>query len=318
MAKIPLWQDIVWQVLGYSQLQYEVFTSGGSLLYSGLAVANPNDGNEINIRLNDIFADALYDRDITFSSASGIAASESGRGVASFVVRNMSNYQTTQFDIVADYSYNPYRAFASDPIIPIVDGRQDLLLTSWEGSLDVYKGNNSVISRSGAYTYCIGSDTLADASYISASHRGGGSFRWDVRFTCADYVLHYINARGGWDSLLMLGKCSAGEEYTRHAVGRRYDNSTGTNHNNLGKVTFANEVSKKWTLRTGFLTDEQSAKMYNVLGTTRAILQDLNTNKRYPVAVTNSSYEEQTYRGNGNKMAQYEINVELAQQHIRR
>ena len=116
----------------------------------------------------------------------------------------------------------------------------------------------------------------------------------------------------------MLGKCSAGEEYTRHAVGRRYDNSTGTNHNNLGKVTFANEVSKKWTLRTGFLTDEQSAKMYNVLGTTRAILQDLNTNKRYPVAVTNSSYEEQTYRGNGNKMAQYEINVELAQQHIRR
>lgn len=318
MAKIPLWQDIVWQVLGYSQLQYEVFTSGGSLLYRGLAVADPNDGDEINIRLNDIFADALYDRYINFISSSGVAASESGRGVATFVVRNMSSYQTTNFDVVADYSYKPYRAFASDPILPILDGRQDLLLTSWEGSLDIDKGGSSVISQSGANTYCIGSDTLADATSISASHRSGGSFRWDVRFTCADYVLHYVNARGGWDSLLMLGRCSESEEYARHDVGRRYVNSSGSNHDNIGKVTYANEVIKKWTLRTCLLTDEQSAKMYNVLGTTRAILQGLNTNERFPVCVTNSTYEEQTFRGNGNKMAQYEIQVTLAQNRIRR
>jgi hypothetical protein len=66
------------------------------------------------------------------------------------------------------------------------------------------------------------------------------------------------------------------------------------------------------------LNDEQSGKMHHLLGTTRAILLDLRTQEVIPVRLTNSSCEYKTFKGNGNKMSQYTITAEVAQDFERR
>lgn len=50
-----------------------------------------------------------------------------------------------------------------------------------------------------------------------------------------DYVLYYVNAYGGWDSLLVGGNVMKRDEFTSHT----YRNK------NRGKVKYLNEISEK-------------------------------------------------------------------------
>ena len=313
MAKIPLWQDIVWSIGGAS-VPFVIYNSLGEEIYRGTATRSTDYNSYIDIRLNDIFTSALSG-DRTLRIAGGVVATPESRVTTDvFTAKNLNNYNTEAFDVVADYSYMQYRAIASDPIVPLLDPRQHLFITFWEktSKIDIVAFSGGSVSDlkydSGPKTFCLGPSAIYGKSQIAASTDYNNESRsWRVKNTCADYVLHYVNTFGGWDSLVMLGRCSVAEDYKRAEIKR-----------NDSKVVYANEVTKKWVLRTGLLTDEQSSKMHHLLGTTRAMLEDLNTGEIVDVVVTNSSCDTQTFRGNGNKMAQYEINVSLAEDRIRR
>lgn len=323
MAIIPLWRDISFQSQS-SSLIFRVYDSADNLIYEGYAVER-EAGDGVEVRLNDIFADDMQMRQLTLS-ANETTISESNKGYARF--RVYADGSNAVYEVVADYSYQNMPEIPTAPIRLLLDRRQHFVLTSWDVSNTT---NIYGMSSNGGYTrisYFNGPQTkslpLTSASAYSGlqiKKTGFTTLIYDIKDTCADYVLHYVNAFGGWDSLVMLGRCAIKEDYTRHSVGRMYRDvaSASTSRGNeVGKVIIANEVSKKWTLRTGLLTDDESSRMFHLLGTPRAILEDLNTGELFPVVISNSSYEEQTFRGNGNRMAQYEINVELAQQHIRR
>lgn len=313
-----LWQDILWGDYGYNSLQFAVYKGTSAQvtpIYQGVGVAGSNGA--VSIRLNDIFASALKTREISFIATAGIAANENGMGAQTFVVKNLNTNEVIQYGVIADYSYETFSPLASDPIRLLLDRRQHFFVTNWDNATNLkIRTTSELYSAAGYRTLGVGPSSLRSATSLQVE-LGGKTITYKVQNTCADYVLHYVNKFGGWDSLLMLGRCEYKEDYQRHNIGRSYSINS-SNSQGIGVVTHLNEVTKKWVLRTGLLTDQEASRMCNILGTTRAILEDLNSGATYPVNVTNSSYEEQTFRGNGNKMAQYEINVELAQQHIRR
>lgn len=324
MAILPLWKDISLQSQP-SSLIYKVYDSANNVIYEGYTIERETDYG-VEVRLNDIFADNLGERIIMFPPSSTLI-DEDGKGYRKYRVELSSQGINKVYEVVADYSYQKMPVIPSAPIRLLLDRRQHFFVTNWDSSTDINihgvtaTGTVRINSFYGPKTCGIPLPLLSTYIGFQVQKTGAATLKYKMIDTCADYVLHYINAFGGWDSLVMLGRCAVKEGYTRHSIGKPFIATESTSINNgnvIGTAIVANEVAKKWTLRTGLLTDDESSRMYHLLGTTRAILEDLNTGEVYPVIITNSSYEEQTFRGNGNRMAQYEINVELAQQRVRR
>ena len=96
---------------------------------------------------------------------------------------------------------------------------------------------------------------------------------------------------------------------------QRYNNAVRSER---GTVEYLNEVTKRWTLRTGWLTDEQAARMHHVAGSVAVYLYDITDNALIPVVITDEQCEYKTYRGNGGRMVNYTIGVEVAQDMLRR
>lgn len=137
-------------------------------------------------------------------------------------------------------------------------------------------------------------------TYTSTSING-----YDTRFErnqnpqyCGDYALYYVNMQGGWDSLLMEGKCTKTYNYTTVNTSRSYDNRTINYSYTRNPV----DIYATWTMNTGYLNDKQSDILsYNLLSSPWVIIHDLRNGTIHPAVITDSSCERKTYsRGSMN------------------
>ena len=90
-----------------------------------------------------------------------------------------------------------------------------------------------------------------------------------------------------------------------------YDNGTADAR---GRVNYAMEIQRRYTMHTGWLTDEQSARMHHLLNSPCVYLQDLASAGAdiVPVVLTNTTTEYKTYLGQGARMVDYTIVADLA------
>lgn len=156
---------------------------------------------------------------------------------------------------------------------------------------------------------------LTSFSELEAIEVQGTGAMYSFADTCARYALYYVNAYGGWDTLVMDGIDEERDDLTRHEASRVYVN---TDMQNRGTVNYVNEIQKSWTLRTGYLTDEQAGRMHHLLNSVQVYLYEMESGNFLPVVLTGTSTEYKTYRNQGRKLVSYEIQVRLAQDRIRR
>lgn len=318
---IPIWQDTS-VVLADNYGLFHIIVNG-SQVYSGKVVPPPTSSVR-EVRINDIVADYLTPKIPSF----GLTAVNRGV-VVPVIVRNYSG--TTVFndyfspDWSYDRDYNPdYRL----PLAPI-DNRLHPLQTfvfsnlsagnidvevSWEdGMTDEWAGQygEGVFSymtprRDSALEYLMLVLNAASTQYVEYKYTQG----------CERFVLYYINAYGGWESLLCDGTSTTSESYTRNTYKRVYDNNNALAR---GTVNYANEVAKTYTLRTGLLTEEGAANMHHLIGSPMVFLQDFaNDGAVMPVTIDDKSVEAKTFNSNGRRPIQYTIKATLARDRVRR
>ena len=138
---------------------------------------------------------------------------------------------------------------------------------------------------------------------------------WKMVYGCYKYALYYLNAYGGWDTLLIEGKSKVSDNLTRHTRDAVYDN---TEIQNRGTRNYLNEISKTFTLHTSWLSDDEASRMHHLLNSPNVYLLDMETDEMMPVVLTNTTTEYKTYKGNGGKLVNYTIEATLAQERIRR
>lgn len=297
----PIWQDYFLEIDETSQ-EYIVKVSGVEV-YHGRAVAEPGQSS-LAIRLNDIAADYLRSS-LPPLTADGYAE-ESGMTVT-LEVYDPDDTLLGSETFSYEWTYDEDASGASAPITDRVAASQPLFFSKYgtgavAGSIDggaITLGTSS--SKAGTAVLMLGTHAGAKAVTL-----GGNSFR--VVDGCHRYCLLYVNALGGWDSLLLEGHCARKDTVTRHIsekVGRGRDN-------------YANEVRVGWTLRTGLLSDDEAGRMWHLLESTDVYLYDLATARCEPVVLTDSECEFMTYRGNGGRRSQYTINAELSNDWERR
>ena len=217
----------------------------------------------------------------------------------------------------------------SDPISNLIDNRQ-YLVSSWLIPINnneniAFRYQNSVLGISGSegvngyvfvnnlknYTFPCNTELKIQIYKVTTLEE---ELVYKIDSSNKDYVLYYVNAAGGWDSLLVEGNVKKtdniqSETYTQRVL----DTSTS-----FSKNKYLNTITSSWVLYTGYLNDIQASKMYNLLESNQVYLHNLKEDVITPVIITNSTCEYLTYTNNGKKKFYYTINVEASQDKYRK
>lgn len=312
----PIWKDLYIN-LGSSDADFRIETEQG-IIYQGKAVLKPDGGN-LRIRINDICADYLEKTRLPERD-----------GYATTPLPTFSTYapgRRVDAQFYPDWSYD--RSFNADnglscPILKRYDIRQPFLASTMAESLTIigkdalgateevyYENDSEGIITAWVDLSALFSLTSIASVYVVASD----TLTYEVARTCARYALCYINAHGGWDSLLIEGNHSESDSLTRQARDVEYDNGSISNR---GREIFINEISKSMTLHTSWLSDDEASRMHHLLNSTEVYLYDMEQEQMIPVILKNATTEYKTYKGNGNKLINYAIEVSFANDRIRR
>ena len=79
-----------------------------------------------------------------------------------------------------------------------------------------------------------------------------------------------------------------------------------------------NVITSNFVLYTDYFNDDEQSRFHHLLESTEVYLHNLNTNEILPVNITNSSCDYTTFTNNGKKKWYNTINVEVAQERIRK
>ena len=334
----PIWKDYYVNLGTAESVQFRILV-GDDVIYTGKAFKRPGQANN-QIRINDICADYL---EHVFPALSQTTFTGSNQPLT-FIVQTLSGTTWSTKASVSfdndwsyDYDYNPAIMGMCFPVNGKVDIRQWLVFTAYNASTITATIRLANGSSFDAIIPVEISDDFNDdfnmdfSQSVRAAQTGTAVFdisKWgDVQSvtignktfkvvnTCCKYALYYVNAYGGWDSLLIEGNHSEVDNLTRHMRETEYDNR---NVQNRGTHNYVNEIVKSLTLHTSWLSDDESSRMHHLLNSTNVYLGELNSGKMIPVVLTDTQTDYKTYKGNGGKLVNYSINVTIAQERVRR
>lgn len=296
----PIWKDYFVDLGTADYVDFRIVPADYSFDYRGRAWKKPGAAS-VSIRINDIIADDVKARGkVTYLVS--IYEGDEYNTIDSIEVYNDWSY---------DYQYNPESMGMAFPAVKKIDARQYLAMSFWN--------TNGVIAE---YTDAAGNKTQKDV--VVGSSLGGntcfykipsdaksvkiGNVTFQVVNGSSRYALYYVNAYGGWDSLLIEGSSAEVDNITRMTREVQYDNRIVSNR---GKVNSLVEITKAMTLHTSWMTDEESSRMHHLLNSTEVFLLDMTIDEMIPVVLNNSTTEYKTFKGNGGKLINYAIEVEL-------
>ena len=340
----PLWKDY-YVTLGTDDGIIFRIVVGANTIYTGKSHIRPGE-TENRIRINDICADYLQSVLPTLSQAE-FDAIELPVTFSVQILKELMDGDPLEWVKVAnvqfinDWSYDrTYNAETMGMAFPVnghIDARQWMV---WTG-LNVSRVTANLFYKNGTTSQVYIPVSISDSfngesnsDFVRAVRSAGGKTavfnltawknldRIQVKGTtyrvvsdCKRYVLYYVNAYGGWDSLLIEGNIKETDTITRYTREKEYDNR---NVQNRGTQNYANEIVKSYNLVTGWLSDEEASRMHHLINSTEVYLYDIITQEMTPVVIPSTSCEYKTYKNNGCKLVNYTIKVDVAHNRVRR
>lgn len=324
----PIWKDYIWSEETAGQIEYHLDYQN-NVLYSGKAYPYPGSNN-VSFIVNSV-AENYLSNGLNFPNTYKTYVMPE---YLKYFDLKTSTGKEQPFVFFNDWSYKDRiltrGSILSDPISNLVDNRQ-YLVSSWLIPINnnndniVFRYQNSVLGISGSegingyvfvnnlknYTFPCNTELKIQIYKVATLEE---ELVYKIDSSNRDYVLYYVNAAGGWDSLLVEGNVKKtdniqSETYTQRVL----DTSTS-----FSKNKYLNTITPNWILYTGYLNDIQASKMYNLLESNQVYLHNLKEDVITPVIITNSTCEYLTYTNNGKKKFYYTINVEASQDKYRK
>lgn len=348
MAIVPIWKDYFVTLGKYDVIPFRIRVNDlqGDIIYTGKSHIKPGETDN-TIRINDICADYLTNALPALSQAEFSELTFPLTFIVQTPIEPGSVHwdwvDTVQFikDWSYDDSYNPATMGMSFPVNGRIDSRQWLVYTAYNAStitatLTFTDGTTSQVIIPVKISVKIPGDFSDDfntdfARSAMAAGSGTAVFdlsawdnvesvtingkTWEVVTDCREWVVYYINAYGGWDSLLIEGNTIETDTLKRHTREMEYDNRSIQNR---GTQNYVNEITKSYTLHTSWMSDAESLRMHHLLNSPEVYLFNINTGDMIPVTLNNTKTEFKTYKNNGGRLVNYTIDANLAQERIRR
>lgn len=317
---VPIWKDKIFTIPVTSVL-FRIYDWDNSIaLYQGVANAKPGE-TSCKIRVNDICADYLVNELPTLMDRAFTALPVKRFGLQT----KSGNSSWSPFEDVTfyndwSYDYGFTGNDLSDPINGRIDGRMFVLfsgkdMTSLSASFHRTTGTSSTRSVTLPSTPADGTGAFKANAIANVDRITIKSRVYRVVGSCYKYALYYVNAYGGWDQFLLEGNDLEADDDNRYIREIEYDNNLIVNR---GTDNYVNEVKKSWTLHSGLLTDDQASRMHHLINSPLVFLCDIPTGDMIPVIMKTNTCEYKTLKNQGRRMAEYTLEVELAQNRIRR
>lgn len=325
----PIWKDIEVDVTSATTGDYVDFTLGlGSatnIVYTGRAY---RDGeSKIILRLNDIVESLMQLPDIQKDhTASSDGVVHQGQTVVRLFVKAEGTSSIVKELLYSDqWDYEEGIDVAKTTIHAPIDGVADPRQIWWASNLSTsdifhyfigekdYSIDGDFWYRGGSVAVNLKDNTLATiGTELKVDEEEGNPITtYVIGEPCRRWCIYYVNALSGVDSFLFRGAVKESDALTRTTIGRPYNTPNG-------KVVEA-EVVKTYTANSGYLNDAESERLAkHLIGTPMALLHDLENNIIYPVQVTNGEVTHKTYKGEGGKLVNYEITLQVLTSYKRR
>lgn len=180
------------------------------------------------------------------------------------------------------------------------------------------------------YLYCWDYKTDFDGTPVVLSHPVNGKYnpimkvfstRWsgDTVSTeisenqgdyCGNAALYYKNRSGGWDSFLIEGNIKRTDNYDKYSYNRSFNNNTIEFEEGI----YHNQITAKWVLHSGYLSDAEAEVLaYNLFPSNAVYFHNFNDNSIVPALIDNATAEYKTYKNEGRKLVRYDINISESQ-----
>lgn len=151
------------------------------------------------------------------------------------------------------------------------------------------------------------STAFSGGSVITTLASSGNGYN---EVSCGNGAVYYKNRSGGWDSYLVRGTIKRNDTYQKYSYNRSFDNNTIE----FEEGTYHNQVRVKWTLNSGWLTDTQSRTLaFNLIPSNAIYFHNFQDNTIVPCICTLSNTDYKTFRGEKNKLVNYQITLEESQ-----
>ena len=325
-VEFPIWKDTDLTIPTEEEYLLYKITINNDIVYAGRGYAM---NGEVTIRLNEIMEQVLLpDIDLTKDGLQDNNAYATA--LLSTSLDGVDYQKFKQIRCYADWSYTDReRNILSKPIRYKLDSRQIFVCTAMD-----YAGNGPTVIltlydeggtglRENVYTLenqigTIVQNDLSGVKELAIMTGEGDEFdtvEYEVVCELGRYALYYLNAKGGWDSFVFNKTSKESNSFERLTYSTNQSNQTIKHRT----IEYKNKITKKWTLKTDYLSDAQSLNFAeNLVGSPVCYLHDLEEGKVYPVLIKTNTVDYQTFVRNGRKLNKYSIEVELAQTRQRR
>lgn len=345
VIRTPLWRDCFADLGTSVATPYRVRVNdlAGDIVHEGLCTPSPDGA--VSVLLNDIAADYLANTVPVLGPAAFTALTFPLAFYVETYALGVWTPLADHWEFTGDWSYvdgyDPVTDGMAFPIDGMLSPSQYVLFTA----MDVAAVTLTVAYTDGTTdtrTISLAVTADFDASFnrdfarsLRSSGSGTAAFRladvldpsktvgyidingvpYVLEDGCARYALYYLNAFGGWDSLLVRGNSLRADALDRATERMDYDNR-GTM--NRGAKDYAVGITRGYTFHTLHMTDVQSERMHHLLESPDVYLHDLREDIIRPLLITGKDCEFKTFRANGGRLSQYTITAEVAQDFERR
>jgi hypothetical protein len=325
---IPIWKDTTASYVTMGDSQAFNISVNGKTIYNGRLVKKPGEIG-LTTYVNRLVKDYLSAK-IDFVRGQIIHAQD--YYVRDFTISPATTAGVSAYKVYCDYGDEEGGVADSTlsviwrPMFNVVDPRQILFCTfadlsnntSRNVEVRLRKGKRilaeSLPNKVQTFTHQLSQSMVGDIIDIIDDMGGVILASYEVRNTCAEYALYYLNAHGGYDHLLISGTTLRSDNIKRTEITRVVDNTT-LKH---GRNDVHTEITRTWRLNTGHLTDAQWAKTHHLLGSTHVFLHNLDSGEIVPVVIKANKADFNTYRNKGRRMSQLSIDVEESTKRERR
>lgn len=320
----PIWKTTTVDISGPAYVGYTVSTDGYPI-YSGRAYQMPGE-ETISFELNEICRDYV---DNYFWWREGYQTPSGWQ--RSFILESEDTGTEAEYVFTKDWSYKELYYGSSnlislnDPIINEVPAGAYVPICAFSpkktGSVSfTYTPGNSTMT---AYTATL-NDTrqvrylsIATPGYkygYSGNGKTNNAVYVGVSACDAPYVLYYENAFGGIDCMPINGNVTASDKITSYTT----KNAVRVPSRDFAYRRYLNDTTKTWELRTRWLTDAESEKMYHLIESTMVFLYDIAQDELIPVVIDESTLTYKTYKNQGRKFYNYVFKVKESQNKVRK
>ena len=319
------WVDLLWKdnavTLEGDDVTFRIL-DGYDEVYTGRIQKRP--GADTNwFFINKIVQDYIYMEEIPDLLDGTADTQKHENGYKTFRLDSPDNVGAMKsYMFKYDWSYTESSPFVlSESIIPyVVEGQKNLItycnLDYYGAYTDVYTWikndgnleNGAITAEPEEYATKVVKMPENARYYVLSGQK------YEVVSPCqVKYVLYYLSPKGGWCWFPIMGKVEVSDRLTSFTLSSNYDNTTSQ----FGKKRYTVDIATDYNISTGFLTETQSLRMWEMLESNMVYLHDMEKDVVFPVVMKQDTVEKKRYQRGQTKMLSYSFGVETSQGRMR-